>query len=154
MEANHLPVPEILKIILGSQRSASDVFFSPGRPPQVEVGGALTPVEVPGLSLLTADDTARLAAELIGPNRTALEKLSSEGSCDVSYAVTALARFRVNVFSQRGSRAIVMRVIPSSIPSLESLGLPVQLGEIVGLVNGMVLVTGPADRVNPQLWPR
>ena len=143
LEANHLAVPEILKIILGSQRSASDIFFSPGRPPQVEVSGALTPVEVAGLSLLTADDTARLAAELIGSNRTALEKLSSEGACDVSYAVAALARFRVNVFTQRGSRAIVMRVIPSSIPSLESLGLPVQLGEIAGLINGAVLVTGP-----------
>ncbi|HEV2424865.1 MAG TPA: PilT/PilU family type 4a pilus ATPase [Terriglobia bacterium] len=143
MEANHLAVPEILKIILGSQRSASDIFFSPGRPPQVEVSGALTPVEVAGLSLLTADDTARLAAELIGSNRTALEKLSSEGACDVSYAVAALARFRVNVFTQRGSRAIVMRVIPSSIPSLESLGLPAQLGEIAGLINGVVLVTGP-----------
>jgi twitching motility protein PilT len=143
LEANHLAVPEILKIILGSQRSASDIFFSPGRPPQVEVSGALTPVEVAGLSLLTADDTGRLAAELIGSNRTALEKLSSEGACDVSYAVAALARFRVNVFTQRGSRAIVMRVIPSSIPSLESLGLPVQLGEIAGLINGAVLVTGP-----------
>jgi twitching motility protein PilT len=143
LEATHLAVPEILKIILGSQRSASDIFFSPGRPPQVEVSGALTPVEVPGLSLLTTDDTARLAAELIGSNRIALEKLSSEGSCDVSYAVAALARFRVNVFTQRGSRAIVMRVIPSSVPSLESLGLPAQLGEIAGLINGMVLVTGP-----------
>lgn len=143
MEATHLAVPEILKIILGSQRSASDIFFSPGRPPQVEVSGALTPVEVPGLSLLTTDDTARLAAELIGSNRIALEKLSSEGSCDVSYAVAALARFRVNVFTQRGSRAIVMRVIPSSIPNLESLGLPAQLGEIAGLINGMILVTGP-----------
>lgn len=143
MEANHLAVPEILKIILGSQRSASDIFFSPGRPPQVEVSGALTPVEVAGLSLLTADDTARLAAELIGSNRTALEKLSSEGACDVSYAVAALARFRVNVFTQRGSRAIVMRVIPSSVPSLESLGLPAQLGEIAELINGAVLVTGP-----------
>jgi twitching motility protein PilT len=143
LEANHLAVPEILKIILGSQRSASDIFFSPGRPPQVEVSGALTPVEVAGLSLLTADDTGRLAAELIGSNRTALEKLSSEGACDVSYAVAALARFRVNVFTQRGSRAIVMRVIPSSIPSLESLGLPIQLGEIAGLINGAVLVTGP-----------
>jgi twitching motility protein PilT len=143
LDANHLAVSEILKIILGSQRSASDIFFSPGRPPQVEVSGALTPVEVPGLSLLTTDDTARLAAELIGSNRIALEKLSSEGSCDVSYAVAALARFRVNVFTQRGSRAIVMRVIPSSIPNLESLGLPAQLGEIAGLINGMVLVTGP-----------
>lgn len=109
----------------------------------MEVSGALTPVEVAGLSLLTADDTARLAAELIGSNRTALEKLSSEGACDVSYAVAALARFRVNVFTQRGSRAIVMRVIPSSIPSLESLGLPAQLGEIAELINGVVLVTGP-----------
>ncbi|HEY6291274.1 MAG TPA: PilT/PilU family type 4a pilus ATPase [Terriglobia bacterium] len=138
-----LTVPEILKTVLAAHGSASDILFSPGRPPQVEVSGDLVPVQVPGLSLLTADDTARLSSELIGSNSTAVEKLAQEGSCDISYSVASLSRFRVNVFTQRGSRAIVLRVIPSPIPSLQSLGLPPQLTEIAGLINGIVLVTGP-----------
>jgi len=138
-----LLLPEILKTILAAEPSASDILFSPGRPPQVEVDGVLVPVAVPGLSLLTADDTLRLSLELIGSSRTALEKLTGEGSCDVSYGLASLSRFRVNVFIQRGSRAIVMRVIPSTIPTLHSLGLPPQLAEICGLINGIVLVTGP-----------
>jgi len=138
-----LPLPEILKTILAAQPSASDILFSPGRPPQVEVDGFLVPVAVPGLSLLTADDTIRLSQELIGSSSNALEKLAQEGSCDLSYGVTSLSRFRVNIFAQRGSRAIVMRVIPSEIPTLQSLGLPPHLAEICGLINGIVLVTGP-----------
>ena len=138
-----LPLPEILKTILAAQPSASDILFSPGRPPQVEVDGFLVPVAVPGLSLLTADDTIRLSQELIGSSSNALEKLAQEGSCDLSYGVTSLSRFRVNIFTQRGSRAIVMRVIPSEIPTLQSLGLPPHLAEICGLINGIVLVTGP-----------
>jgi len=138
-----LPLPEILKTILAAQPSASDILFSPGRPPQVEVDGFLVPVAVPGLSLLTADDTIRLSQELIGSSSNALEKLAQEGSCDLSYGVTSLSRFRVNIFTQRGSRAIVMRVIPSDIPTLQSLGLPPHLAEICGLINGIVLVTGP-----------
>ncbi|HUI42179.1 MAG TPA: PilT/PilU family type 4a pilus ATPase [Terriglobia bacterium] len=141
--STRLVVADVLKIALEAHRDASDIFFSPGRPPQLELNGDLIPVEVPGHSLLTSDDTARIAAELIGSNHTALETLAREGSCDISYSVPALARFRVNVFTQRGSRAVVMRVIPSSVPDLEALGLPPQLGDISHLLNGIVLVTGP-----------
>lgn len=143
METTQLAVPDILAEVLGAQPKASDIIFSPGRPPQVEADGALVTVDVPGVSVLTVDDTTRIASELIGSNRTASDKLASEGSCDISYSVPALSRFRVNIFSQRGSRAVVMRVIPSAIPDLESLGLPPQIGEVTELINGIVLVTGP-----------
>ena len=70
-------------------------------------------------------------------------KLEKEGSTDLSYSLPGIARFRVNIFRQRGSYAIVMRVIPMSTPDFNSLNLPVQLGEIAELRNGIVLVTGP-----------
>jgi twitching motility protein PilT len=143
VHSNHLTVPEILNVMLDTHRGSSDIFFSPGRPPQVELGGNLVSADVPGLSVLTAADTARIASELIGANNMALEKLSSEGACDVSYSVPSLSRFRVNVFTQRGSRAAVMRVIPSTIPTIETLGLPPQISDITSLSNGLVVVSGP-----------
>ena len=117
--------------------------FSPGRLPQVEQSGQLVPVKIQGMSVMRPEDTASIAAHLIGDNKMAMEKLRSEGSCDISYSLPRQARFRVNIFTQRGTCAIVMRVIPNMIPSFESLNLPPQLMEIVGLKNGIVLVTGP-----------
>ncbi len=138
-----LPVPVILGAMLRASKNVSDLIFSPGRFPQVEQGGQLVPVKIHGVSMLTAEDTARVAAHLIGTNKTAMEKLKSEGSCDISYSLPRQSRFRVNIFTQRGTCAIVMRVIPNNIPDLASLGLPTQLGECAGLKNGIVLVTGP-----------
>ena len=93
--------------------------------------------------MLTPDDTAQIAADLIGKNALAWQKLKEEGSCDISYSLPKVARFRVNVFTQRGTCAIVMRVIPSSVPSFAELNLPPQLAEACNLRNGIVLVTGP-----------
>ena len=81
--------------------------------------------------------------ELIGGNKQAMATLQEQGSCDISYSLPAQCRFRVNIFVQRGSHAIVMRVIPKSIPSFVDLKLPPQLGAIANLRNGIVLVTGP-----------
>ena len=121
----------------------SDLFFSPGRPPLVEVNGRLTAVSGPGLKSLTADETRRIAADLIGSNKTAIAALRENGSCDVSYSVPGASRFRVNIFMQRGSCAIVMRVIPSKVPDFNALNLPEELRNIAELRNGIVLVTGP-----------
>jgi len=129
--------------MLRSHEQVSDLVFSPGRLPQVEILGQLTTVQSPGLSPLTADDTRRIASDLIGSNKQAIASLREQGSCDVSFALPGLARFRVNVFIQRGSCAVVMRVIPTTIPDLASLGLPAQLAEIATLRDGIVLVTGP-----------
>ena len=92
--------------------------------------------------MLTADDTRRIASDLIGNNKQAINILREQGSCDISFGLPGLARFRVNIFIQRGSCAVVMRVIPTTIPEFSALGLPPQLGEIAGLRDGIVLVTG------------
>src|SRR6266487_4212465 len=134
---------DLLIAILQANARVSDLIFSPGRKFQVQVNGEFVPVEMPGSSCLTADDTRRIASDLIGNNKAAVSMLREQGYCDVSYALPGVARFRVNIFIQRGSCAVVMRVIPTVIPDFESLGLPETLREIGSLRDGLVLVTGP-----------
>jgi twitching motility protein PilT len=143
--AGAVPTQALLAAMLRASEKVSDLIFSPGRPPQVGVYGQLVPVQVEGLSTLTADDTRRIAADLIGNNKQAINTLREQGSCDISYGLPGLARFRVNAFIQRGSCAVVMRVIPTSIPEFEALHLPAHLGDVANLRNGIVLVTGPTS---------
>jgi twitching motility protein PilT len=157
-----IPTPVLLGGMLRASEKVSDLIFSPGRPPQVEIHGQLTAVEISGSGTLSADDTRRIAADLIGNNKQAINTLREQGSCDISYGLPGMARFRVNVFIQRGSCAIVMRVIPTVIPTLSSLRLPTQLEEAATVRNGIVLVTGGTgsgksstlaaliDRINSQ----
>jgi twitching motility protein PilT len=133
----------LLVAMLRAAGRVSDLIFSPGRPPQVGVHGQLIPVQAPGLRLLSADDTRHIASDLIGNNKQAITMLREQGSCDISYGLAGMARFRVNVFIQRGSCAVVMRVIPTVVPDFATLGLPEQLAEIPNLRDGIVLVTGP-----------
>src|SRR5438874_7326946 len=132
----------LLSAMLRADDQISQLIFSPGRPPQIEVSGRLVAVQAPGLEQLTADDTRRIAADLIGQNKRAITMLQEQGSCDVSFGLPGLARFRVNVFLQRGSCAVVMRVMPGTIPDFAWLGLPAHLGDVAKLRDGMVLVTG------------
>jgi twitching motility protein PilT len=137
------PTSALLSAMLRVDKRVSDLIFSPGRPPQVELDGQLVPVKIEQMPVLTAEDTTRIAGEFIGQNRVALDKLRKEGSCDISYSLPKLARFRVNIFTQRSSCAIVMRVIPTTVPNFDTFDLPPQLAEICDLKNGIVLVTGP-----------
>ena len=141
--AKRVPTPNLIATILGANQKTSDLIFSPGRPPQAKANGQLVPFNIQGVGMLTPDDTAQIAADLIGKNALAWQKLKEEGSCDISYSLPKVARFRVNVFTQRGTCAIVMRVIPSSVPSFAELNLPPQLADAGDLRNGIVLVTGP-----------
>jgi twitching motility protein PilT len=134
--------PALLGAMLRAAEKISDLIFSPGRPPQVQVYGQMIPVQVHGLTVLSADDTRHIAADLIGDNKQAINTLREHGSCDISYGLPGLARFRVNVFIQRGSCAVVLRVIPTNIPDFAALRLPEQLTEITKLRDGIVLVTG------------
>ena len=136
--------PALLGAMLRAADKISDLIFSPGRPPQVQVYGQLIPVQVPGLATLTPDDTRHIAVDLIGENKQAVATLHEHGSCDISYGLTGIARFRVNIFIQRGSCAVVMRVIPTTIPDFASLHLPSHLADVAKLRDGIVLVTGPA----------
>jgi twitching motility protein PilT len=138
-----LETSALVLAMLKAGEGISDLVFSPGRPPQVEQRGELTPVETPEYAMLSAEDTSRVARDIVANNLHALRALKEEGACDVSYSVPSGARFRVNVFRQRGSYAIVMRVIPSRVPSLAELNLPAALSEVGTLKNGLVLVTGP-----------
>jgi len=144
------PVPQrtihtaqLVAAMLKSSPHVSDLIFSPGRAPQVEVSGQLVQLKYKGLECLTSQDTNYIANEIMGKNETSFRKLEQEGSADLSYGVTGVARFRVNIFKQRGSCAIVMRVVPDKIPGFDELHLPLTLKEIVDLRNGVVLVTGP-----------
>jgi twitching motility protein PilT len=129
--------------MLRASTRVSDLIFSPGSLPHIEVSGKLVPVKVAGLPPLGPEDTRRIAEELIAGNQQALTALREQGSCDISYSLPGQCRFRVNIFMQRGSHAIVMRVIPKSIPTFAELKLPEQLAEIADLKNGIVLITGP-----------
>ena len=141
--AERIPTPNLIAAMLRSAKHVSDLIFSPGRMPQVEASGQLVPAKVLDIETLSPEDTARIAADLIGGNKIAIEKLREQGSCDISYSLQKLARFRVNIFTQRGTCAIVMRVIPNKVPTFSQLNLPAQLLDIVNLRNGIVLVTGP-----------
>ncbi|MGA8216206.1 MAG: PilT/PilU family type 4a pilus ATPase [Candidatus Sulfotelmatobacter sp.] len=136
--------PALLGAMLRAAEKISDLIFSPGRPPQVQVYGQLIAVQVQGLTTLTPDDTRHIAADLIGDNKQAVSTLREHGSCDISYGLPGVARFRVNIFIQRGSCAVVMRVIPTAIPDFASLRLPSHLADVAKLRDGIVLVTGPA----------
>jgi twitching motility protein PilT len=133
----------VLRQMLKTSDKVSDLIFSPGRAPQVELAGKLQPVGFPGLEKLTPAHTASMAKLIIGNHPSAAESLEKNGSADVSFSAPGEARFRVNIFKQRGSYAIVMRVIPTNPPNFEDFDLPAQLKEIVDIKNGIVLVTGP-----------
>jgi twitching motility protein PilT len=137
------PTDALVARMLDAGAGISDLVFSPGRPPQVEQHGELTPVTVSGLAQLTAAHTAVIARHLVGAQPQAVRALREQGACDLSYILGTRARFRVNVFRQRGSFAIVMRSIATKVPSLQELGLPPYLAQIAALKSGIVLVTGP-----------
>ncbi len=140
------PVSRTAKLITAMTKSRphiSDLIFSPGRLPQVEVDGQLVELQFSGLNRFSPDDTLAIARDLIGDSQHHMNQLEQNGSTDLSYGIPGVGRFRVNVFRQRGTCAIVMRAIPRSIPSLDELGLPKVVQEIVDLRTGLVLMTGP-----------
>jgi twitching motility protein PilT len=136
-------VDALLTGMLESADGVSDLLFIAGKPPLVEVHGRLSdfPIDTPE-SVLTPALIEEVAAQIInGSERLRLE-FATAGSCDCSYAIENLARFRVNIFKQNGRHAIVMRKLQSKIPALDHLGLPAIFREIVKEKDGIILVTG------------
>jgi twitching motility protein PilT len=134
---------QILLTTLASQPEVSDVLFTVGRPPQVEAYGELKPVLLdPPIDKLTPFQIETIAQNIIGDNLWQIEDLLRHGSCDASYALADKARFRVNVFAQRGNYSIVCRQLNTTIPTLEKLKLPPVFKEIPKEKTGLVLVTG------------
>jgi twitching motility protein PilT len=136
-------IDPLLNAMLDVAPNISDLNLSVGRPPQVEIDGRLHPVPFAGVQRLLPYHTELIALRLLQGKRDLADKLLRTGSADLSYSLSKRTRFRVSVFSQRGSYSIVLRVIPSRIPTVAELGLPEQLNKIAEERNGIVLVTGP-----------
>lgn len=133
----------ILGAMLDSHTGISDLVFSVGQPMQVEAFGELKPVHVfPSVKKLTRFQTEQIALAIVGPARHLLRDLALRGACDCSYALREEARFRVNIFRQRGNLAIIMRKAQSVMPSLASLGLSPIFRDMAKEKNGLILVTG------------
>ena len=133
----------ILSTMLDSAREVSDLIFTVDKPLQVESSGELVPVAYdPPLEKLTPYQTEMIALNLIGENQWQIRDLLRTGSCDAAYTVLDKARFRINIFSQRGNYSIVLRKLNTVIPSLEKLKLPPVIQQIPREKTGLVLVTG------------
>lgn len=129
--------------MLAAGDKVSDLIFSPGRRPQVELTGDLKSIAIPGLEKLTPPQIKSIVEIMLADHPQAFETLGKSGSTDISYSVNGVARFRVNIFRQRGTYAIVMRVIPTTPPNWQELDLPEAVRKVAELKNGIVLVTGP-----------
>jgi twitching motility protein PilT len=136
-------LPPVIERMLLVSDKISDLNFSVGQSPQVEINGKLTPVQPLGVQKLSPYQTEIISMTLMAGNPEAAHRLANTGSTDLSYSLPSRMRFRVNIFQQRGTYSIVMRVIPTDVPTLQTLSLPQQLGDIAELRNGIVLVTGP-----------
>jgi twitching motility protein PilT len=133
----------ILKDVLEAHPRISDLNFTVGRPCQVAADGKLHPVEMKlGTGHLVPFQTEQLGLTLIDNSRRLLTDLLRHGSCDLSYQMPDGPRFRVNVFSQRGTYSIVMRLLESEVPTIESLGLPECFRSMAKEKNGIVFFTG------------
>jgi twitching motility protein PilT len=133
----------LLLAMLESAPGISDINFTVGRPPQVEAFGVLRAADVLGnVKRLTSFQTERIALNILGSDRRLLRDLAKHGSCDCAYMVNEKARFRVNIFRQRGNTSIVMRKAQTEIPSIQSLNLPNIFRDVAKEKMGLVLVTG------------
>jgi twitching motility protein PilT len=129
--------------MLDFRANVSDLIFTVDKPPQIEAEGVLLPVPLdPPVEALTAFQTEMIALNLIGGNPRLLDDLLRTGSCDTSYTLIDKARFRVNIFSQRGNYSIVLRKLNTRIATVRDLNLPEILHQPAKEKTGLVLVTG------------
>jgi twitching motility protein PilT len=136
-------IDHILTRMLESNPNISDFIITVGKPFQVDSAGQLVPVTLrPPFEKLTPFQTEIFALNLINQDHRLMHALLKEGSCDLSYELAGIARFRVNIFSQLGNISIVLRKLESIVPSCAELGLPEAYYKIAREKNGIVLVTG------------
>ena len=136
-------IDHLLVKMLDYHRDVSDLNFTVGKPMQVESAGELIPVDFkPTFKALTPFQTEVIAMNLINQDRRLTHALLAYGSCDMSYALTVKARFRVNIFSQGANISIVLRKLESKIPTIEERDLPKTMFQIAKEINGIVFVTG------------
>ncbi|HSH15902.1 MAG TPA: PilT/PilU family type 4a pilus ATPase [Verrucomicrobiae bacterium] len=141
MQKNELDF--VLSTMLESQRDVSDLNFTVDKPLQVESSGELLPVEIePDIQKLTPYQTEVVALNLLGGSHKLFMDLLKHGSCDSSYTLEGKARFRINIFAQRGNYSIVLRKLNTEIPTLEQLGMPDIFKSAAREKTGLILVTG------------
>lgn len=132
-----------ISTMLNTFGQVSDLNVTVGKPLQVETSGELTPVPVtPEVVRLTPFQTEVFALNIIGGNKRLLDDLARNGSCDLSYSLGDKARFRVNIFCQKGNLTTVLRILPTEIPTIASLNLPPVFAQMPKELNGFILVTG------------
>ncbi len=138
-----MEIDYILMRILESHDDISDINITVGRPPQVVSEGKLIPVPIDPLTgNLTPFQAEIFALNLIGSDTRLIQSLIRDGSCDFSYQLPGICRFRVNAFSQKNCYSVVMRKLPSAIPTVDGLGLPAVFKKMAREKNGVILVTG------------
>jgi twitching motility protein PilT len=136
-------INHILTTMLDSYKDASDLNITVDKPFQVESSGQLMPVALtPSIEKLTPFQTEVFALNLINGDRRLTKNLLKEGSCDSSYQLSGKARFRVNIFSQKGCYSTVMRQLATKIPTIKALNLPTAFHKMTEERNGIILVTG------------
>src|SRR5256712_7889243 len=133
----------ILGTMLDSNKNVSDVNITVDKPLQVESSGELVGVPIePQVEKLTPFQTETIALNIMNRNRRLTEDLIKTGSCDCSYSLGQKARFRVNIFSQRGHYSVILRKLSTEMPSIDQLNLPPIFHTITKEKTGLVLVTG------------
>ena len=136
-------VDYILGKMLDAYKNVSDLNITVGKPFQVESSGQLTGVELdPPIQKLTPFQTEIFSLNLINQDRRLTEVLLSQGSCDSSYELPGKARFRVNIFSQRGNYSIILRKLETRIPTFAEMNLPEAFHKMAEEKNGIIFVTG------------
>ncbi|PIE89823.1 MAG: twitching motility protein [Acidobacteria bacterium] len=140
---NPYDLAPLIRRVMKVAKGASDIIFSPGCAPKMVLDGQLKTVPVRDLNPLSPYQTEMMALNLLAGKRQAFQTFKETGSADLAYALEKCGRFRINIFTQRGSVALVMRIIPTEIPTVEWLGLPEITKKIIHEPNGIVLLTGP-----------
>ncbi len=129
--------------MLESHPNVSDLNITVGKTLQVESAGQLVPVPVdPPVGELTPFQTETFALNLIGNNRRLLKDLVENGSCDLSYSLSDRARFRVNIFTQKGYFSTILRKLETQVPTIESMQFPASFNMMANELNGFILFTG------------
>ncbi len=136
-------IDALLTAMIQSAAGVSDLLFAVGKPPVVEQHGTLEefPIDTPD-GMLTLEHIKIISEHLMGGEERLINDLARLGSCDCSYQLTDIARFRVNIFKQNGRQSIVMRKLQTVIPTLDALELPPIFREMVKEKNGIIFVTG------------
>lgn len=136
-------IDELLSAMIQSGEGISDLLFTVGKPPFIESHGSLNEFQADAPApVFSSEEIDQLADHIIDDDGRLKQDLANSGSCDCSYALKDLARFRVNIFKQNGRQAIVMRRLQSEIPTLDGLGLPPIFREIIKERTGIIFVTG------------